>query len=179
MGYTTDFCGKFNLDRPLSSAHKLYLEHFAGTRRMKRDARQTILMADPVRLACNLPIGENGAYFVGAKSLERDGECDTCAGQSRTTDIKDYNHPPSGQPGLWCQWIPNDDGTAIEWDGGEKFYDYVDWIKYLIAHFLTPWGYAVNGEVTWTGEDRDDLGQILIQNNAVRVRRGVVAYLDE
>ena len=40
------------------------------------------------------------------------------------------------QPGLWCQWVPNASGTAIVWDEGEKFYYYIEWIKYLIEHFL-------------------------------------------
>lgn len=178
MGYTTDFTGQFSLDRLLTPEHKLYLKHFNTSRRMKRFAEKTNAMPDPVRLACGLPVGKDGAYFVGAKLLEEEGNWETCAGQKRTSDIQDYNEPPSGQPGLWCQWVPTENGDGIEWDQGEKFYDYVEWLKYLIENFLKPWGYVLNGEVTWAGEDRDDLGQITVLNNTVKVRKGVVTYLD-
>jgi hypothetical protein len=72
--------------------------------------------------------------------------------------------------------VPNDDGTAIVWDGGEKFYEYVDWIEYLINNFLQPWGYVLNGEVEWFGEDRDDRGLIVVDNNAVSTKTAVVSY---
>jgi hypothetical protein len=97
-------------------------------------------------------------------------------GQGQDDSIVNYNTPPSGQPSLWCQWVPNENGTAIEWDGGEKFYEYVDWIEYLISNFLAPWGYVLNGEVEWSGEDRDDRGMIIIDNNIVTTKRAVVSY---
>ena len=43
MGYTTDFSGKFDLDRPLREDHAKYLEKFAETRRVRRDANKTAL----------------------------------------------------------------------------------------------------------------------------------------
>lgn len=79
-------------------------------------------------------------------------------------------------PSYYCQWMPNSDGTAIEWNGGEKFYNYVEWIQYLIEHFLAPWGYVLNGTVEWDGEDRGDLGKIEITNNTVKVLTGKVTY---
>lgn len=81
-----------------------------------------------------------------------------------------------GQPGLWCQWIPTDDGTAIVWDEGEKFYNYKEWIEYLIQHFLAPWGYVLNGVVQWAGESRGDIGLIKIVNNDVQVLAAKVVY---
>lgn len=92
------------------------------------------------------------------------------AGQNHESNIIDYNRPPRTQPGLWCQWTPNEDGTAIEWDGGEKFYSYVEWIKYLIEKILSPRGYVLNGEVNWYGEDRDDEGIICIVDNVVTTK---------
>jgi hypothetical protein len=167
MGYTTDFNGKFNLDKPLTPAHKNYLEKFAETRRMKRNRTKASQIEDITRIAADLPIGKEGAYFVGAKGM---------CGQDRDDSIVDYNTPPSGQPSLWCQWVPNNDGTAIEWDGGEKFYEYVDWIKYLIQHFIKPWGYTLNGEVEWFGESHDDRGLIVIDNNVVTTKTAVISY---
>jgi hypothetical protein len=167
MGYTTDFDGKFNLDKPLSPEHRAYLEKFARTRRMQRNAEKAAQLPDPLREAAGLPIGEQGAFFVGATDF---------MGQDTTSDVTDGNQSPTGQPGLWCQWTPTEDGTAIEWDGGEKFYDYVEWIQYLIIHFLAPWGYVLNGTVNWEGESRGDLGRIVITNNAVATKTGKVVY---
>jgi hypothetical protein len=66
--------------------------------------------------------------------------------------------------------VPNEEGTAIEWDGGEKFYYYIEWITYLIDNFIGPWGYVLNGTVQWYGEDRDDIGMIIIKDNTVSVK---------
>ena len=49
MGYTTDFDGKFDLDKPLTPEHRAYLEAFARTRRMQRNAVITATMPDPIR----------------------------------------------------------------------------------------------------------------------------------
>jgi hypothetical protein len=175
MRYTTEFTGKFDLNKPLSSEHRAYLAAFAETRRMKRDATQTVLRPDPLRIAVGLPIGDEGGYFVGASGNTED-DWQKMRGQEHTPDVTDYNHEPAGQPGLWCQWVPTEDGSAIEWDGGEKFYSYVEWIQYLITHFLAPWGYVLNGTVKWEGESRGDLGRIVIVNNAVSTKTGRVVY---
>jgi len=60
--------------------------------------------------------------------------------------------------------------TVIIWDSGEKFYEYVDWIKYLIDKILKPRGYVVNGLVDWQGEEFDDRGKIIVFNNVVKVK---------
>lgn len=159
MGYTTDFKGQFNLDRPLTVAHMNYLNKFAETRRMQRQAICHLAdMTDSTREAVDLPLGDEGCYFVGGSGS---------FGQGWDDSITDYNSPPKGQPGLWCHWVPNKQGTAIEWDGGEKFYYYVEWIKYLIEHFLKLWGYIINGEVEWQGEDIGDSANIAIIDNVV------------
>ncbi|MFI2761349.1 hypothetical protein ACH5A3_21145 [Streptomyces echinatus] len=56
-----------------------------------------------------------------------------------------YNQPPEGQPGLWCDWEPTDDGAGIRWNGSEKFYEATAWMQYLIDHFLKP-GAAAKGQ---------------------------------
>ena len=89
--------------------------------------------------------------------------------------IVDYNQPPSDIPGLWCSWnISNGhnydgDFDILDWDGGEKFYYYVDWLEFIIKYFLTPWGYVLNGSVLFEGEDRDDCGYIQIIDNIVTI----------
>jgi len=175
MGYTTDFSGQFEIDKPLAPEHLAYLEAFNGSRRVTRNAKIAEGLPDPVRLAAGLPIGVEGGYYVGSAADNYVQTEDASINMNRG----DYNYPPKGQPGLWCQWVPNDGGTAIEWDGGEKFYDYVPWLNYLIEHFLKPWGYVLNGEVGWQGEESGDVGKIIVKNNDVRVLRGRIVFEDE
>lgn len=155
MGYTTDFDGTFDVTPDFEDKHFKYLEAFAGARHMKRDAEAAAVLKDPVREAVGLPVGKEGEYFVGDEG---------------GSSVLDHNGAPEGQPGLWCQWVPVQDatgGSRIEWDGGEKFYNYEEWLKYLVKHFLKPWGYELNGEVHWQGEDGDDRGVIYAKNNKV------------
>lgn len=166
MGYTTEFSGEFKLDKPLTVAQVAYLKRFADTRRMKRDAEKTAQRDDPARKRVELDVGPDGAYFVGATGF---------AGQEHDDDVVEYNSPPTGQPGLWCQWIPAEDGEIIEWDGGEKFYEYVAWIEYIIKHFLTPWGRKLTGRVSWVGEEPEDRGVILITDNEVQLADDVIS----
>jgi len=167
MGYTTDFEGSFTLDKPLTEAQAAYLKAFNETRRMKRNADIAATMPDEKRLAVNLPIGVDAEYFTGGVGY---------MGQDRDDSVIESNYPPSTQPSLWCQWIPSSDRTAIEWDDGEKFYHYVEWLEYIITHFLKPWGYTLNGTVKWFGEDKEDLGIIICDNNEVRARQATISY---
>jgi hypothetical protein len=142
MGYSTDFFGVFNVTPKLKQEDNEFLTKLAQTRRMKRDVTK-------------LPPGYwgvEGEFYV-------DGEGDY--GQTKDASVIDYNTPPSTQPGLWLQWIPSDDGETIQWDGGEKFYNYVEWLEYLIEMILSPRGYVLNGEVEWQGEETDDRGKIV------------------
>ena len=196
MAHGTTYSGGFFLDRPLAPHHHAYLTRFSQTRRMKRDPRLAEQLPDPLRVAVGLPIGLDGAYFVGSEDD---------LGQVRDPSLVDYNTPPgmpaldpivrlrdtltpdeysdrlaeygrratdarlsgNAQPGLWCQWIPSDDGRAIVWDRGEKFTDPYGWIEYLLRHFLGPWGYIANGRVDWQGPDAGDVGSIFVTDNAL------------
>ena len=92
-------------------------------------------------------------------------------------DFNQEDHPEDpSTPDIWCQWRPTEDKTGIEWDDGEKFYDYTEWIEYLIEHFLKPWGYIVNGDVSWDGEESADLGVISVKDNVVRCKHAVIRY---
>lgn len=158
MGYHTDFNGEIELDKPLRDDHRRYLELFGCTRRIKRNPQLTEQREDPARIAVGLPVGVEGAYFVGGGGS---------FGQEGTPDVVDYNNAPVGQPGLWCQWVPTADGTAITWDGVEKFYNYVEWMVYIIDHFLKPWGYVANGSIDWEGQESGDIGTIYVKDNKV------------
>lgn len=84
-------------------------------------------------------------------------------------------HDPE-YPGFWCQWIPTNDAKGIEWDGNEKFYNYVEWLQVIIDKFLIPNGYVLNGEVQWEGEESGDLGNIVVKDNIITVQQGKVVY---
>ena len=97
-------------------------------------------------------------------------------GQDREASVIDYNRPPKTQPGLWCQWRPTNDRLHIEWDEGEKFSAYVEWIEYIIENVLKPKGYTLSGEVKWFGDRLGDVGTITVEGNAVAIRPVVYAF---
>jgi len=67
-------------------------------------------------------------------------------------------------PGYYCQWTVNEDATALVWDGGEKFYEYVDWMNYIIDNFLKPWGVTLSGTIHYQGEAIGDHGNLVIRD---------------
>jgi hypothetical protein len=164
MQYAAELDGRFAITPVLSQAHKDYLLAFARTRRVQRDPDLLRYCPDPKREAVGLSLAVDGGFFIGQEE------------NSRGPDITDYNKPPLGQPGLWCQWVPSSYASAIEWDGIEKFESYVEWLEFLVEALLKPWGYEVNGTVKWFGEDHDDFGIIVCENNRITVKRGKISY---
>jgi hypothetical protein len=81
---------------------------------------------------------------------------------------------PDGLPDTnWCDWIVTKDGTGIEWDDRtEKFYDYVEWLQYIITQLLQPWGYTLNGTMEFRGECEDDKGEIVVEDNEITLIGG-------
>lgn len=146
MGYTTEFSGRIEINpSPLSEEMVDYLTKFSETRRMKRNIQG---------------YGVDGEFYIdGAGPF----------GQNKDNTVVDSNYPPSTQPGLWCQWIPTEDGTAIVWDGGEKFYAYVEWLKYIAENFILPFGKTLDGEIIWQGEDIHDRGRIIVDKDIIKV----------
>ena len=150
MGYTTEFVGSISITPPLNQQEIDYLEKFSETRRMD----------------C-----EQGPYYVDRGGL---------AGQDNSDPgIRDYNRPPAGQPGLWCNWVPTEDGTAIQWNEAEKFYNSKEWMAYLIDHFLRSGAHAagelhflqanhvLNGTIKAQGEDIEDRWKLVVEDNVV------------
>lgn len=158
MGYTTTFEGSFHVDGPLSEAARDLIEGLSTTRRMKRDSQK---LADRLGITleeCLAKFGEEGQLYCGEREH---------FGQAETSDVIDGNSPPNGQPGLWCQWIYDENECAIVWDEGEKFYYYVEWLEYLIRKVIAPEGRSLNGSVRFCGEDESDVGTIHVENNVV------------
>lgn len=200
MGYTTDFQGQLNFDRVLTNEEVNYIKKFNDSRRMKRDVSKLYELYKGEGGNPFLPkeetYGNEGEYFVGGS-----GEY----GQDRDDSIIDFNQSPGNvvkgtdedfgtywsrhqkqiedglcQPGLWCQWTVEQQFEGGEyvlvWDGGEKFYNYVEWLKYLIQHFFEKWGVKLNGEITWEGEDSGDMGKIVVVDNDVTVKVARITY---
>ena len=159
MGYSTEFIGEIAITPPLSEQEIDYLKKFNQT-------RHTQLKPNP--------------YAVG------DFEPKDLINADH--DIKTKNSfPPVGQPELWCNWIPTDDGTALKWSGVEKSYEMAEWLKYLIEHFIGlkplaatefPFlvGHSLNGEVEAFGERPKDLWKIVVENSDVTILKGNIVY---
>jgi len=157
MGYTTEFSGQISIEPALNAQEIAWVQAHNYTRRMKR---------------------EKGAYYVDSKNDY---------GQDHETDIIDYNQPPEKDLSLWCQWTCTDDGTRIEWDGGEKFYSAAEWMRWLIVHILgsNPFakkelpflqGHMLNGEIFAQGEDSEDLWVEYYLNGKMQREKAVISY---
>jgi len=123
-----------------------------------------------------------GPYFVDGSASHTD------------PTINNYDKPPEGQPGLWCDWVPTSDGMAIIWNESEKFYSSLEWMGYLIDHFIGPnpiakrvdpegfsflGGHTLNGEIYAVGdEDPGDLWKLVVKDSMVKYVQGVVKYED-
>lgn len=177
MGYTTDFDGAWAIVPPLTEEHRAYLTQFAEIRHMARDNVKLASMPDPLREAVGLPLGVEGEYYVGTAG-KYDSQGYGFGGGPKDESILNGNNPASSQPGLWCQWVPDADGAYLQWDEGEKFYNYIEWLKYLIERFFNPWGYSLCGEMSWRGEEYEDFGLIKIESpsNEVLVAYGSQTY---
>ena len=74
-----------------------------------------------------------------------------------------HERRPNGEPGYYCHWVSTFDGTALVWNGREKFYDASTWMRLLIAKFLGPGSTAgpgsmlhnhvLNGSISAIGQD--------------------------
>lgn len=89
----------------------------------------------------------------------------------------EFTDTPDTIPDAYLQWEPNDDGTEIVWNGGEKFYEYIHWLRWLVKHYLKPHGLVINGDVRWQGDEVEDSSVIVADNNKVTFRKLVVEGL--
>lgn len=144
MGTDVYICGSIQITPRLEERHADYLTRFNGTRRVKRNVRVLSEMegADDTHAKVGLRLGLEGGYYVGD---DEDWRCPS---------IIDANKPPRGQPRLWCPWMPNRDlsGLTVSLDVTND--DLPKWLRYVIKHFLAPWGYTVSGTAVWENRYR-------------------------
>lgn len=195
MGYNTTFNGQLSLSRQLTDVEKDYINLISNTRRMKRDSNKLmeIYQGKYGNPFAKEQTPEAIYGFFGEYFAKDDGDM----GQSKDDSIIDYNSASGElgwsdisdkqrleliaerkkrklQPGLWCQWII--EYNELLWDGGEKFYNYTEWLEYLIQEFFEPWGVKLNGEIYWYGEESDNLGKIIVTDNVVEIKEGRIEY---
>jgi hypothetical protein len=167
MGYTTDFIGHIDIEPSLNEAEVAYLTAFSGSRRCLR---------------------EDGPYGVpGNPAAEREEDLPTWQANMVADD----------QPGYWCDWVPCWEGCCLAFNGHEKFYSPVLWLRYLIKHFLKPgalasgsglgcfaefsFDHVLEGMVVACRRDNKELYSINVRGNRVteRILRPADArYLD-
>ena len=168
MGYSTWFDGSLKFNKPVEDWLVEYIDKLSKTRRMKRNNEKIKEMFPDWKKNCFAGnLGEDGEYFIGGLGLY---------GQDNDDSVVDQNRPASTQPGLWCQWVIGGNNDELVWDEGEKFYNYIDWLYYLIENFFDPLGYELTGDITWEGEDSDDCGTIHVVNNIVEIKNGIHVY---
>lgn len=166
MGYTSYFMGNVTIDPPLNADEIAYLNDLSSTRRQHHKGGPLV-------------IGSTENYGQGAQE-----------------GVISTNDPHPDQPGLWCQWVPSEDGTTLEWDEGEKFYRSAEWMKYIVENLLAPsavdylidhgpedqrlnsftCGHTVNGTIYVEGEESDDRWQLVVKDNVVMVAEGEMTY---
>lgn len=76
---------------------------------------------------------------------------------------------------MYCQWEYFEDGGCfgLQWDGGEKFYGYVEWLKKIVRDIVSlQKGLTLNGVVDFRGESFRDVGHITVVDNVVNVSKG-------
>lgn len=165
MGYTTDYVGHIDIVPPLNDEEVEYLTAFRESRRCQRPG---------------------GAYDVPGNPW---------AEEPSEFPVDDYNRVADGQPELWCNWSVCWDGCCLAWNGTEKSYAMVEWLRYLIAHFLRPrakasghsgfedftFDHRLDGMVVGCRRDDKELFAITVTGNRVTervLRRADTRYVD-
>jgi hypothetical protein len=170
MGYTTDFIGHVDIEPVLNQDEIEYLSAFSMSRRFDRP---------------------DGPYAVPGNPMA------VLSTEHEDVGVDTYNRIAPGQPQLWCQWVPCLDGCCLSFNGHEKFYEPVAWMRYLIEHFLRPGALASKtqlaafehftfdhqlvGTVVGCRRDTKELFAINVKANRVTeqvLRPGLADYLD-
>lgn len=86
-------------------------------------------------------------------------------------DMRDFNPSKAEQMGFtWFRWELNEDMNALQWDGGEKFYDAPEKMQYIINECLLKWdNLKFNGTIRAQGEETEDIWDLKVVDNVVTV----------
>ena len=125
-------------------------------------------------------MGPYGLYYVGPENA-----CRGIIDFESIIDLNSYTPEELAEirkkwtaPGYWCDWHINEKTGVVEWNDSEKFYNYIEWLKFLVDNFFEPAGYKLNGEIFWEGEERDDNGVIVVKDNNIYTYNGTTVYFN-
>ncbi len=82
-------------------------------------------------------------------------------------------------PGAYCQWILTGGRTGLGWDNNEKFYDYVEWLQFIIDEILKPAGVKLTGTVNYSGDDPCDCGLLIVGDDQKAILKPMPIVTDE
>ena len=182
MGYTTNFKGTVTFNKPVTEEMKNFINNFSHNRHMTRDPKRIKEMDPNWKNHCfKGNLGPEGIYYYPPEKIheskipnklpweqpDENKMLKNSFGQLIDISVK-ADRPAQDVPGYWCQWIINDN-NELEWDGGEKFYSYTEWMNFLITHFFAPEGYILNGAINFQGEDYNDRGTLYVTDNIVHL----------
>jgi len=80
-----------------------------------------------------------------------------------------YSKYNKEHPDSYNQWEPLKDGTGLCWNGGEKFYNYTEWLQWLIDNYLLPRNIHASGIIRYQGEEIGDVGRLEVEGDKVTV----------
>ena len=182
MGYNTYFSGKLAFNKPLDKRLNDFLDSFFKTRHFvySKNKILEVLNTHGISMSKVIPpgftdCGEHGEFLMDnafTHLTDRNGNLVTF--EDCFDDLMDFNLTPKIIPSLWCDFEITDKGEKILFVDG-KNYGYVKWINFLIENFFFPAGYILNGEVEYQGENEDDKGKIVCENNKI----DVICYDDD
>lgn len=169
MGYSTSFYGTIDISPALSEDMFKYIRKFSNVRHVKRDVATIPSLNDGEGLSfCfNGNPGTDGCYYVG---------------EDRTVDspTSDADEPLDGLS-HWCDFSVSTTGDALVWTKCSDTKNGLEWITFLIEHFLKPLGHVCNGKMECQGDEFDDQWELCVENNKVtrkEVVPTVMLYLD-
>ena len=99
--------------------------------------------------------------------------------------VYNANIPPPGQPHLWCDFCPTEDGTALVWNEAENTRCAKEWFEYLIARLLMEeaitqntnhrfdlfenfqYNHVLNGVLEAQGDWPKDRWKLIVKDNEV------------
>lgn len=76
----------------------------------------------------------------------------------------------AGYPGFYCQWVFDRKTCTIEWDGGEKFYEYIEWLEFVLRK-CNELNLSADGKISWQGDGHQDRGKITVKKNQITVKK--------
>lgn len=171
MSYYTYFDGAIQFNKPLNNDLADFIKKFAATRHFQRDTETLMQELDEnnINIKDILPpvpgindFGENCKFFAIPNH-------DSKWNNTWLDSVMDFNSPPEDCPSLWCDIYLSKTHDKLYLRNGTN-YRYVSWLEWLIKYFFAPAGYILNGSVCYNGEDRDDRGVIVVENNSISVQ---------